>query len=222
METLEARLGYTFQDRSLLQQALTHSSYANENRGGLGSNERLEFLGDSILGMVTADHLYHTHPDLPEGDLTRTRAALVCEESLVEVADRLELGKFLRLGRGEAAGGGRERPSIRADAVEAVLAAVYLDGGLAEARKIVQQFILARETEKAVTRDYKTALQELVQRESGQVLAYRLIGQSGPDHAKVFTVEVDLNGKAVGRGTGHSKKEAEQMAARSAVEMLNK
>ena len=106
METLEARLGYTFQDRSLLQQALTHSSYANENRGGLGSNERLEFLGDSILGMVTADHLYHAHPDLPEGDLTRTRAALVCEESLVEVADRLELGKFLRLGRGEAAGGG--------------------------------------------------------------------------------------------------------------------
>ena len=130
--------------------------------------------------------------------------------------------KFLRLGRGEAAGGGRERPSIRADAVEAVLAAVYLDGGLAEARKIVQRFILAKETEKAVTRDYKTALQELVQRESGQVLAYRLIGQSGPDHAKVFTVEVDLNGKAVGRGTGHSKKEAEQMAARSAVEMLNK
>ena len=222
METLEARLGYTFQDRSLLQQALTHSSYANENRGGLGSNERLEFLGDSILGMVTADHLYHAHPDLPEFYLTRTRAALVCEESLVEVADRLELGKFLRLGRGEATGGGRERPSIRADAVEAVLAAVYLDGGLAEARKIVQRFILARETEKAVTRDYKTALQELVQRESGQVLAYRLIGQSGPDHAKVFTVEVDLNGKAVGRGTGHSKKEAEQMAARSAVEMLNK
>ena len=222
METLEARLGYTFQDRSLLQQALTHSSYANENRGGLSSNERLEFLGDSILGMVTADHLYHAPPDLPEGDLTRTRAALVCEESLVEVADRLELGKFLRLGRGEAAGGGRERPSIRADAVEAVLAAVFLDGGLPEARKIVQRFILDREAEKAASRDFKTALQELVQRESGQVLAYRLIGQSGPDHAKVFTVEVDLNGKAVGRGTGHSKKEAEQMAARSAVEMLNK
>lgn len=222
METLETKLGYTFHDRALLENALTHSSFANENHSPDGSNERLEFLGDSILGMVTAEFLYRTHPDLPEGDLTRTRAALVCEESLVEVADRLELGKFLRLGRGEAAGGGRERPSIRADAVEAVLAAVYLDGGLAEARKIVQRFILARETEKAVTRDYKTALQELVQRESGQVLAYRLIGQSGPDHAKVFTVEVDLNGKAVGRGTGHSKKEAEQMAARSAVEMLNK
>ena len=222
METLETKLGYTFHDRALLENALTHSSFANENHSPDGSNERLEFLGDSILGMVTAEFLYRTHPDLPEGDLTRTRAALVCEESLVEVADRLELGKFLRLGRGEATGGGRERPSIRADAVEAVLAAVYLDGGLAEARKIVQRFILARETEKAVTRDYKTALQELVQRESGQVLAYRLIGQSGPDHAKVFTVEVDLNGKAVGRGTGHSKKEAEQMAARSAVEMLNK
>lgn len=222
MESLETKLGYTFRDRTLLENALTHSSYSNENHTPCGSNERLEFLGDAILGMVTADFLYREHPDLPEGDLTRTRAALVCEESLVEVADRLELGKFLRLGRGEAAGGGRERPSIRADAVEAVLAAVYLDGGLAEARKIVQRFILARETEKAVTRDYKTALQELVQRESGQVLAYRLIGQSGPDHAKVFTVEVDLNGKAVGRGTGHSKKEAEQMAARSAVEMLNK
>ena len=161
MKTLEAKLGYSFRDRTLLENALTHSSFANENRGSLGSNERLEFLGDSVQGMETADFLYKEHPDLPEGDLTRTRAALVCEESLVEVADLLDLGAYLKLGRGEEAGGGRERPSIRADAVEAVLAAVYLDGGLAEARKIVQRFILDKESEKSTSRDYKTALQEL-------------------------------------------------------------
>ncbi|MEL4861979.1 ribonuclease III [Pseudoflavonifractor phocaeensis] len=221
METLEAKLGYHFKDRALLENALTHSSYANENRGALGSNERLEFLGDSVLGMVTADFLFKEHPDLPEGDLTRTRAALVCEESLVEVADLLDLGAYLKLGRGEEAGGGRERPSIRADAVEAVLAAVYLDGGLVEARKIIQRFILDKETEKSASRDYKTTLQELVQRESGQVLTYRLTGESGPDHAKVFSVEVDLNGQKVGEGTGHSKKEAEQMAARAAIARLD-
>lgn len=220
METLEAKLGYSFRDRGLLENALTHSSFANENRGNPGSNERLEFLGDSVLGMVTADFLYKEHPDLPEGDLTRTRAALVCEESLVEVADLLDLGAFLKLGRGEEAGGGRERPSIRADAVEAVLAAVYLDGGLAEARKIVQRFILDKESEKCASRDYKTALQELVQRESGRVLTYRLTAESGPDHAKTFSVEVDLNGKAVGAGSGHSKKEAEQMAAKAAIARL--
>ncbi len=220
MEGLEAKLGYTFRDRSLLENALTHSSYANENRSPMGSNERLEFLGDSILGMVTADFLYKEHPDLPEGDLTRKRAALVREESLVEVADWLELGAYLRLGRGEDAGGGRERNSIRADAVEAVLAAVYLDGGLMEARKIIRRFILDKEQEKTASRDFKTALQELVQRESGQVLTYRLTGQSGPDHAKVFAVAVELNGKTVGEGQGHSKKEAEQMAAKAAIEGL--
>ena len=220
METLEARLGYAFRDRSLLENALTHSSYANENHSAKGSNERLEFLGDSVLGMVTADFLYGAHPQLPEGDLTRLRAALVCEESLAEVADRLDLGSYLRLGKGESGGGGRERPSIRADAVEAVLAAVYLDGGLEEARALIRRLILDREEEKAVHRDYKTALQELVQREAGQVLAYRLVGESGPDHAKEFTMEVDLNGAVVGKGTGHSKKEAEQMAAKAAVERL--
>ena len=222
METLEAKLGYRFRDRSLLENALTHSSYANENKSPLGSNERLEFLGDSILGMVTADYLYAHHPDLPEGDLTRTRAALVCEESLVEVAAAWDLGAYLRLGRGEETGGGRERPSIRADAVEAVLAAVYLDGGLDQCRDIIRRFILDKEKEKGASRDYKTTLQELVQREAGQVLNYRLTGESGPDHAKTFTVEVSLNGKAVGQGSGHSKKEAEQMAAKAAVEKLNK
>ena len=223
MKTLEEKLGYTFQNRALLENALTHSSCANESRGKLQSNERLEFLGDSILGMVVADHLYRNHPDLPEGVLTRTRAALVCEDSLVVVAEELGLGQYLRLGKGEETGGGRNRPSIRADAVEAVLAAVYLDGGIGSARKIIQKYILSREVAGLTKpRDYKTALQELVQRESGQVLAYRLTGEEGPDHNKRFFVEVTLNGKSVGQGSGRSKKEAEQMAAKAAIEVLDK
>ena len=222
MKTLEEKLGYTFQNRALLENALTHSSCANESRGKLQSNERLEFLGDSILGMVVAEHLYRNHPDLPEGVLTRTRAALVCEDSLVVVAEELGLGQYLRLGKGEEAGGGRNRPSIRADAVEAVLAAVYLDGGIGSARKIIQKYILSREVAGLTKpRDYKTALQELVQRESGQVLAYRLTGEEGPDHNKRFFVEVTLNGKGVGQGSGRSKKEAEQMAAKAAIELLD-
>ena len=223
MEKLEEKLGYTFHDRRLLENALTHSSYANENKSkGETSNERLEFLGDSVLGMVVADHLYRTHPNMPEGELTRTRAALVCEDSLVEVAAQLELGQYLKLGRGEDAGGGRKRPSIQADAVEAVIAAVYLDGGIGSARKLITNFILTnneREQEGAV-RDFKTALQELVQRESGRVLSYRLMGESGPDHAKVFSVEVDLDGKPIGAGEGRSKKEAEQNAAKAAMARL--
>ena len=221
MKELEDKLGYSFQNEQLLRHALTHSSYANEHRGeGLTSNERLEFLGDSVLGMVVADHLYRAHPDMPEGELTRTRAALVCEGSLYEVAKGLGLGGYLRLGKGEDAGGGRNRPSILADAVESVLAAVYLDGGIAQARRLIRALILDREREKAVDRDYKTALQELVQRESGQVLTYRAVGERGPDHAKTFLMEVELNGKRVGLGEGRTKKEAEQMAARAALESL--
>ena len=223
MEKLEERLGYTFQNRRLLENALTHSSYANENKAkGESSNERLEFLGDSVLGMVVADHLYRNHPDMPEGELTRTRSALVCEDSLVEVAGQLELGQYLKLGRGEDAGGGRQRPSIQADAVEAVIAAVYLDGGIGSARKLITRFILTnnRREQEGVIRDFKTALQELVQRESGQVLTYHLLGESGPDHAKVFSVAVELNGKPLGAGEGRSKKEAEQAAAKAAVEKL--
>jgi ribonuclease-3 len=221
MNTLEEKLGYTFQRRELLENALTHSSCANESRGKLQSNERLEFLGDSILGMVVADHLYRNHPDLPEGDLTRTRAALVCEESLVEVAEALGLGQYLRLGKGEEAGGGRQRPSIRADAVEAILAAVYLDGGIGSARKIIQKYILSREVAGLTKpRDYKTALQELVQRESGHILRYRLTGEEGPDHDKRFFVAVELNDIPIGSGSGRSKKEAEQMAAKAAIQTL--
>lgn len=219
MEKLEEKLGYTFQDRSLLETALTHSSYANENRArALESNERLEFLGDSVLGMVTADYLYRTYPGLPEGDLTRTRAALVCEGSLAKVAEELSLGDYLRLGRGEDAGGGRSRASIRADAVEAVIAAIYLDGGIGSARRFITRYVLSRDNGQTGTRDYKTALQELIQRKSGQVLTYRLVSEHGPDHAKVFCMEVTLNGETIGTGEGRSKKEAEQMAARAALE----
>lgn len=224
MKTLEEKLGYHFKNPSLLLNALTHSSYANEHHlGSIRSNERLEFLGDSILGMVVADSLYHTFPQLPEGDLTRLRANLVCENSLVMVARQLELGSYLRLGRGEAGGGGGHRPSIIADAVEAVLAAVYLDGGLANARQIIQRLILDHmDRVQENSRDHKTYLQELVQRKSGQVLSYRMVSESGPDHNKCFTMEVLLNGQALGSGSGHSKKEAEQMAAKAAIACLEK
>ena len=224
MKALEERLGYTFQDKELLYHALTHSSYANEHRGaGLTSNERLEFLGDSVLGMVVADYLYHVHPDTPEGELTRTRAALVREGSLHEAALTLDLGSYLRLGRGEDAGGGRKRPSLLADAMEAVLAAIYLDGGIEPTRNLIKKLILDRESEKTVKRgDYKTALQELVQRTPGSVITYQLVNESGPDHCRIFEMEVSVGGKPVGRGEGHTKKEAEQQAARMAIETLGK
>lgn len=224
MRTLEERLGYTFRDRKRLEGALYHSSYANEHRAqSVSSNERLEFLGDAVLGFVSADYLYRKHPDLPEGELTRIRAALVCEDSLHEVAQRLHLGDFLMLGKGEESGGGRHRPSILADAVEAVLAAVYLDGGIDEARALVHRILLEKEPEQVVEsrrRDCKTELQELVQRKPNQELRYELVSESGPDHAKVFTVAVMLNGQVVGLGSGHSKKEAEQSAARTALEQM--
>ena len=222
MKLLEEKLGYTFRDKSLLLHALTHSSYANEHRSaGLTSNERLEFLGDSVLGMIVADYLFRTHPDMPEGELTRTRAALVREGSLHEVARTLNLGKYLRLGKGEDAGGGRTRPSILADATEAMLAAVFLDGGIQPVCAIIQKFILDKEQEKAVDRDYKTALQELVQRTPGQVISYQLVDELGPDHARIFVMEVSVSGNAVGQGRGRTKKEAEQLAARAALEKLS-
>lgn len=221
MKHLEEKLGYTFQDRSLLEHALTHSSHANESRGRCTSNERLEFLGDSVLGMIVADYLYRTCPNMPEGELTRTRAALVCEESLVVVAQELGLGEYLLLGKGEEVCGGRQRPSILADAVEAVLAAVYLDGGIGSTRKIIQRYILNRPQQAVSPRDYKTALQELVQRTPGSTAVYRLVEESGPDHCRVFVMEVSVDGAAVGEGRGRSKKAAEQMAAKAAIEKLS-
>lgn len=223
MKALQKKLGYTFRDEGLLLHALTHSSYANEHRAdGVSSNERLEFLGDSVLGMTVADHLFRTHPDMPEGELTRTRAALVCEGSLHEVARTLGLGRCLRLGKGEDAGGGRTRPSILADAAEAMFAAVYLDGGMEPVRAIIGRLILDKEREKAVDRDYKTALQEYVQRTPGKVITYRLVDEIGPDHARVFVMEVCVGERSVGRGSGRTKKEAEQMAAKAALEQKGK
>lgn len=221
MHPLEDVLGYRFEKPELLEQALTHSSYANERLGGaLDCNERLEFLGDAVLGMVVGDHLYREHSDLPEGDLTRLRASMVCEEALAEVAKSWDLGEYIRLGHGESLNGGQARSSILADAVEAVLAAIYLDGGIAQARRTVRQAILSNETPTGCTRDHKTALQEFVQQEIGHVLAYELVSSQGPDHQKTFTMAVSLDGRQIGLGDGHSKKEAEQMAAKAALKAL--
>ena len=222
IKDLETAIGYRFHNISLLQNALTHSSYANERwHNSLLSNERLEFLGDSILGMLVAQYLYSSFPDRPEGELTRMRADMVCEKTLAAVANRIGLGEHLLLGHGEEQGGGRSRESILADAVESVIAACFLDGGLEAALRFVQQFILVEvPVTKLHNADYKTALQELVQQKKNQVLAYALVGQSGPDHDKRFDVEVSLNGCVVGKGNGRSKKRAEQDAARAAIEKL--
>lgn len=226
LENLQENLGYRFRDESLLRGALYHSSYANEHRNeNIVSNERLEFLGDAVLGFVSAEFLYSRFPHAPEGELTRIRAALVREESLFEVAQSLQLGECLMLGKGEESGGGRQRPSILADCTEAVFAAVYLDGGMDCARDLIHRVLLSKgdiTVAESRRRDYKTELQELVQRKPHQVLRYELVGQSGPDHAKLFTVAVLLNGDPVGEGSGHSKKEAEQSAARAALEKLTK
>jgi len=220
MEELEKKLGYAFRDKTLLRDALTHSSYANENRDGSVSNERLEFLGDAVLGLVTARYFFLNRPDLPEGNMTRLRAELVCERNLDRVAEKLALGSYIRFGKGERALGGSRRPSIIADAVEALLAALYLDGGMAEAERFVRTYILLpyEAGEMGRDEDFKTELQELVQRKSGQTLRYELTGTSGPDHAKTFAVRVLLNGEPVGAGSGRTKKDAEQAAAKNALE----
>ena len=222
IKDLEKAIGYQFGNISLLQNALTHSSYANERyHNSLMSNERLEFLGDSILGMVVAEHLYRNFPDRPEGELTRMRADMVCERALAEVANRLSLGQHLMLGHGEERFGGRSRDSILADAVESVIAATYVDGGMDAAVSFIRKFILCDvPAQRLRNADYKTALQELVQQKKNQVLTYALVGESGPDHDKKFDVEVMLNGQVVGCGTGSSKKRAEQDAARNAIAKL--
>ena len=222
IKDLEAAIGYRFKNISLLQNALAHSSYANERwHDSLKSNERLEFLGDSILGMVTAEYLYRNFPDRPEGDLTRMRADMVCERALAVVADRIDLGRHLLLGNGEETGGGRHRDSILADAVESVIAACFLDGGMEPARQFINTFVLTEvPVKKLRNADYKTALQELVQQKKNQVLSYTMVGESGPDHDKQFRVEVSLNGQVVGEGIGSSKKRAEQAAAKAAMEAL--
>ena len=222
IKDLETAIGYRFSNITLLQNALSHSSYANERwHDSLMSNERLEFLGDSVLGMVVAEYLYHNFPDRPEGELTRMRADMVCEQALAQIADRIGLGQHLMLGHGEQHSGGRYRASILADAMESVIAACFLDGGMDAAKALIEKFVLCDvPVTKLHNADYKTALQELVQKKKNQTLSYRLVGESGPDHDKQFEVEVLLNDEIVGRGVGSSKKRAEQDAARVAMESM--
>ena len=215
-------LGYTFQNPRLLENALTHSSFANERKAGAyKSNERLEFLGDSVLGMVTAVYLFHKENG-PEGELTKLRAALVCEKALCSYARELELGRYLLLGRGEARTGGADRPSILADAFEAVTAAIYLDGGMEAARVFLLPFLNMELSNhrRLHFKDYKTTLQEIIQQNPEEQLDYVLTGESGPDHDKTFRVEVHLNSNVIGKGRGRSKKEAEQQAAREALQLM--
>ena len=217
MHQLETIIGYTFKDPTLLETALTHTSFANESKTPIHHNERLEFLGDSVLSIVVADHLFHQWKDRPEGELTRARASLVCESALYEFAKEIDLGSFLRLGKGEERGGGRHRPSVVSDAFEALIAALYLDGGIEVARSFILPFITEGKTAEA---DYKTQLQEVIQQNPEEKLHYEVESESGPDHDKRFGVAVYLNSNCIARGEGRSKKSAEQHAAREALRLM--
>ncbi len=222
MESLQTKLNYKFNNIELLKNALIHSSYANEVRGNTHSNERLEFLGDSVLSIIVADHIFHKYPNMPEGELTRLRASLVCEKSLCALSRELGIGEYLLLGRGEDKNGGRERDSILADAFEAVLAAIYLDGGMTAAKNHIMNTVLRdlKTHNDDNFKDYKTTLQEIIQRNPEESVSYILIDESGPDHDKQFTVAVHLNSNVIGTGSGKSKKQAEQMAARQALKLM--
>lgn len=215
----EETINYTFEDKSYILEALTHSSYSNENKN-YKFNERLEFLGDSVLSIVISDYLFKKEKNLPEGELTKLRANIVCEESLSEVAGQIHLGEYLLLGKGEEATGGRDRISILADALEAVIAAIYLDGGLEEASKFIFKFmeeIIENSIEGRIFRDYKTYLQEVLQSKGEQHIWYKLVEEKGPDHNKRFVMEVGINDEVLGVGEGKSKKDAEQVAAKTAL-----
>ncbi len=224
LDDLGRELGITFADPALLRQALIHTSYANERKTGhLAHNQRLEFLGDAVLDLVVSEYLYRRFADLPEGELTKARAAVVCEPTLARRTKELGIGRHLLLGRGEAASGGRERDSILADTFEAIIGAVYLDRGFAAASDCVLTLLageLAALTDGDFGRDYKTLLQEIAQKNGDARISYEVIGESGPDHNKTFTVAVGVNDVLLGTGSGRSKKEAEQSAARQAVAQL--
>ena len=223
LNELQKKLNYEFKEPELLIKSLTHSSYANESiRSADASNERLEFLGDSLLGMTVALLIYNKKPNLSEGQMTKLRAELVCERSLAEIAMVLDLGTFLLLGRGEENGGGRGRPSILSDAFEAVIAAIYLDGGYEPIEQLITTLLSSRVDNPLPSyNDFKTSLQEIIQCKPGQSLVYELSSEQGPDHSKSFTVDVKLNGKTIGTGTGKSKKNAEQEAAKAAINNIN-
>lgn len=223
MKSFESKIGYIFKDKSLLSLALTHTSYANEAKRNKNHNERLEFLGDSVLSIIVSEYLYTNFADMPEGELSKTRAALVCEKSLAGFAREIDLGDYLLLGRGEAANGGKERDSILSDAFEAVIAAMYLDGGIEPAKKFVLDFIsknVDKDNFSSPFVDYKTELQEIIQQNKEEKVEYVVVDESGPAHDKRFVVEVHLNSNVIGRGTGKSKKHAEQLAAKEALELM--
>jgi len=224
IEELEKTVGYVFNDRKHILVATTHLLYSNEAHDGVDCNERLEFLGDSVLSFVTSRYLYENFPNLPEGEMSRIRASAVCEKTLCSIAKRIDLGAYLRLGHGEECQNGRNRPSILADAFEALLAAIYLDGGIEPVRKFLLPIISAEIdtiVESGADRDYKTALQQFVQQERGSLLEYKTVNESGPAHDKTFYVEVRLNGNVIGRGSGHSKRKAEQNAAKEALTLFD-
>ena len=220
---LEERIGYHFKNKELLTVALTHSSYAKERKAQhIEYNERLEFLGDAVLSIIVSDYIFKHCPDLPEGELTKLRASLVCEKSLFEFAKQINLGDYIVLSKGERKNGGAERPSIVSDAFEALIAAVYLDGGMKPASKHVLNFIIPaiKNSKKPQVKDYKTTLQEIIQKNPGERLEYVLVSESGPENNKHFVFEVHLNSNVIGKGGGKSKKEAEQQAAREALELM--
>lgn len=222
-ENLEQAIGYRFRNKKLLTQALTHSSYANEHRmDKLYCNERLEFLGDAVLEVVSSDFLFHRFPEMPEGNLTKTRASMVCEPTLAYCAREISLGDYLLLGKGEDATGGRMRESVISDALEAVIGAIYLDGGLANAKEFIHRFILNDIEHKQLFYDSKTILQEIVQAEFKDPLTYELIKEEGPDHNKTFEVCARIGSWEIGRGAGRTKKAAEQLAAYRGICELKK
>ena len=219
---LEERIGYTFRDKTLLRTALTHSSYAHERKiNKVECNERLEFLGDAVLEQISSDYIYRHHPKMPEGQMSKLRASLVCETALAECAKKIGLGELLFLGRGEEGSGGRTKPSVTSDAYEAVIGAMYLDGGIDPARKFVEREVLSQEAMDRVV-DAKTALQELAQSKGMGTATYILLEERGPEHDKEFSVAVQIAGEELGRGIGRNKKSAEKAAAAIALEKLKK
>ena len=221
MNNLEKSIGYVFKDKSLLELALTHSSYANELGNQAKCNERLEFLGDSVLSIIVSDYLYNNF-ETPEGDLTKLRASLVCQEALFDFAKEIKLGEFIKLGKGEQNNGGNKRPSILSDAFEALLAAMYLDGGIEPVKSLVLSFVkeYLKDKNKISFKDYKTELQEIIQKNPEEKIEYVLVGEEGPDHNKSFTVAIKLNTISIAQGTGRSKKAAEQAAACEALKLM--
>ncbi|HAJ73455.1 MAG TPA: ribonuclease III [Lachnospiraceae bacterium] len=222
LKELEKRCGHRFSDISWLEMALRHSSYTNEHRmNRLECNERLEFLGDAVLELVSSEYLYQNYPDIPEGGLTKMRASLVCEPTLAYDAKALDLGDYLLLGKGEDASGGRKRDSIVSDALESVIGAIFMDAGFQAAKEFVLRFILDDVENKQLFHDSKTILQEMVQKKGKNVITYRLLREEGPDHDKLFTVCAMMGENSIGSGKGHSKKAAEQQAAYNAICKIN-